>query len=95
MGGGKDALARDAESADFANYFYSYAELDHQKQMLEDERWANGDAIGKAFATKTATTHPVQLDKSNSRGGDFSPNLICVCTRVHRSDNLNQPQNIP
>lgn len=28
----------ETESADFANYFYSYAELDHQKQMLEDER---------------------------------------------------------
>lgn len=26
------------ESADFANYFYSYAELEHQKQMLEDDR---------------------------------------------------------
>lgn len=28
----------DKESVDFANYFCSYAELDHQKQMLEDER---------------------------------------------------------
>lgn len=28
----------ETEAADFANYFYSYAELDHQKQMLEDER---------------------------------------------------------
>lgn len=28
----------EADAADFANYFYSYAELDHQKQMLEDDR---------------------------------------------------------
>lgn len=33
----KDAEA--AASADFATYFYSYAELDHQKQMLEDNRY--------------------------------------------------------
>ncbi|CAM9701920.1 unnamed protein product [Pylaiella littoralis] len=30
--------AEETETADFANYFYSYAELDHQKQMLEDDR---------------------------------------------------------
>lgn len=30
----------ETEAADFANYFYSYAELDHQKQMLEDDRFA-------------------------------------------------------
>lgn len=30
--------AEETDAADFANYFYSYAELDHQKQMLEDER---------------------------------------------------------
>lgn len=29
----------ETEAADFANYFYSYAELDHQKQMLEDDRY--------------------------------------------------------
>ena len=32
---------KNAEAADFANYFYSYAELDHQRQMLEDDRWDN------------------------------------------------------
>ncbi|CAM9887079.1 unnamed protein product [Ectocarpus fasciculatus] len=36
---GEDSFPmEETESADFANYFYSYAELDHQKQMLEDER---------------------------------------------------------
>ncbi|CAM9556658.1 unnamed protein product [Discosporangium mesarthrocarpum] len=33
------AEASDAEQeVDFANYFYSYSELDHQRQMLEDQR---------------------------------------------------------
>ncbi|CAN0109972.1 unnamed protein product [Ectocarpus sp. 6 AP-2014] len=36
---GEDSLPmEEIESADFANYFYSYAELEHQKQMLEDDR---------------------------------------------------------
>lgn len=39
-GGGEDeASMEEVEAADFANYFFSYAELDHQKQMLEDERY--------------------------------------------------------
>ena len=39
-GGAREGLAgaEETEAADFANYFYSYAELDHQKQMLEDDR---------------------------------------------------------
>lgn len=39
-GGDGDGVGpgEETEAADFANYFYSYAELDHQKQMLEDER---------------------------------------------------------
>lgn len=37
-GAAMDKLRIETEAADFANYFYSYAELDHQKQMLEDER---------------------------------------------------------
>lgn len=36
--GEDDGAAEETDAADFANYFYSYAELDHQKQMLEDER---------------------------------------------------------
>lgn len=36
--GDGNAPMEETEAADFANYFYSYAELDHQKQMLEDER---------------------------------------------------------
>ncbi|CAM9377230.1 unnamed protein product [Scytosiphon promiscuus] len=35
---GDTAIMEEADAADFANYFYSYAELDHQKQMLEDDR---------------------------------------------------------
>lgn len=42
IGGAAEAeinkLRTETEAADFANYFSSYAELDHQKQMLEDER---------------------------------------------------------
>ncbi len=37
-GAGAAAALEETEAADFANYFYSYAELDHQKQMLEDDR---------------------------------------------------------
>lgn len=36
--GGINDPMEETDAADFANYFYSYAELDHQKQMLEDER---------------------------------------------------------
>lgn len=43
IGGAAEAeinkLRTETEAADFANYFSSYAELDHQKQMLEDERY--------------------------------------------------------
>lgn len=37
-GADAEALRKEREAADFANYFHSYAEIDHQKQMLEDSR---------------------------------------------------------
>lgn len=45
----------ETEAADFANYFYSYAELDHQKQMLEDDRFVGCRCLKVCFFSSRLT----------------------------------------